>query len=64
MTRWGIVLGNQLIFSTDDEDVARRFMAVGSGFRVLDHHSGYYVYMDALVKQASDLLVGEATQED
>ena len=63
MNRWGILLGNQLIFTTEDEQVARRFMAVGNGFRVFDHRSGYYVYMDAPIVDSHDLLQGEATQD-
>lgn len=59
MNRWAILLGNQLIFTTEDEQVARRFMAMGNGFRVYDHRTGYYVYMDAPISDACDLLVDE-----
>ena len=59
MNRWGILLRNQLVFSTDDEQLARRFMAIGNGFRVFDHRSGYYVYMDSPTFEARDLLPGE-----
>ena len=61
MHRWGILLGNQHVFSTDDEMLARRFMAVGNGFRVFDHASGYYVYMDTNMADSYDLLLGEVT---
>lgn len=61
MNRWGILLGNQLIFTTDDESVARRFMAVGEGFRVFDHQTGYYVYTDFQTSDCCDLIIGERT---
>jgi hypothetical protein len=59
MLRWGIILDRQLLFATDDEGVARRFMAFGPAFQVLDHSTGYYAYIDQSKAEAFDLLKQE-----
>lgn len=57
MQRWGIILNGQLLFATDDEIVARRFMVM-TCFQIIDHASGYYMYMDQC---GSDPLIGESS---
>jgi len=59
MSRWGIILDRQLLFATNDELVARRFMALGEGFQVIDHSTGYYASMDLQRSEACDLLLEE-----
>jgi hypothetical protein len=57
MPRWAIILNHQLLFATDDESMARRFMSLG--FQILDHLTGYYVYTDCRKTDARDLLSEE-----
>ena len=62
MRRWGIILGSQLMFETDDEDVAQRFMAlIDQGFQVIDHSTGYYAYVDNTGSRNRDLIKHEIT---
>lgn len=56
MPRWGILLARQMLFVTDDEEVARRFMALGHEFRVYDHSTGYYASTDHKQSDSRDLL--------
>jgi hypothetical protein len=63
MLRWGIILDRQLMFATNSEDTARRFMAMGGGFQVFDHTTGYYTYMDHKESDAIDLLIKEERNE-
>jgi hypothetical protein len=63
MLRWGIILDRQLLFATNIEEVARRFMALGGKFQVIDHSTGYYAYMDTQRSDQVDLMPEQEIEE-
>lgn len=54
MSRWAIIVNRQMLFSTDDRDMARRFQAMD--FEIYDHENGCYTCIGHRAMDSRDLL--------